>query len=63
MVLEQKEMVKKAELAFEDFCRAMKERIGSTFAEKDKSIIKNVFVNGYMKALDDLVNMAKQNLN
>jgi len=56
-------MMKKAELAFEDFCRAMKERIGSTFAEKDKSIIKNVFVNGYMKALDDLITMAKQNLN
>jgi len=59
IVLDQKEMMKKAEAAFEDFCKVMKERIGSEFAKADKPIFRNVFVNGYMKALDDMVKMGK----
>jgi len=41
----------------------MKECIGSEFDKKDLPIFRNVFCNGYMKALDDLVNMSKPNMN
>lgn len=59
MVLKQEEMLLKAEVAFEDFKRVMKEKTGSEFAEgNDEDIARVVFVNAYMKAIDDIIRMS-----
>lgn len=59
IILSQDEMMKKAKEAFRDFERAMRRKIGSTIDPKSRPILENVFINGYMKGLDDLVQMGK----
>lgn len=61
MLIDYKTMLKKAERAYEDFKEKMFEVTGSKFDPKSEPICKNIFVNGYMKALDDLVKQSQQN--